>query len=151
MKKVVIIAILILITLVGYFFYKMYEFTEFLDEVGECVMSDGPVYGDTIAIHDKNLNLEQQIQIPNGKFGFMNLSDSLSPKLIKFDKDDNIIWAIEFKQDSMVLPYQELSKMRLVKDGYGIRLSFSNYSHGEPGVIYLTDEYNVEYMCLSMF
>jgi hypothetical protein len=39
--------------------------------------------------------------------------------------------------------------MELINDKYGIRLEFFNKSYGEPGRIYLTEDYEVEYMCLS--
>ena len=117
---------------------------------GDCGMSAGPIYGDSVTVQSENLEIDQLIEIPSGKFGLMNLSDSLSPKLIKFDKRDNIIWAVEFGEDSLVgLPHQRLSEMKLVNDEYGIRLSFFNYSYGEPGRIYLTDDYELEFMCLS--
>lgn len=117
---------------------------------GECGMSAGPIYGEPITINVKDLKLEQQIKIPNGKFGLMNLSDSLPPKLIRFDANGKIMWAVEFKEDLNVdIPYRSLSEMQLVKDKYGIRLEFFNYSYSEPGRIYLTEDYEVEYMCLS--
>lgn len=121
-----------------------------LKSLGECGMSVGPIYGEPITIKGKDLKLEQQIEIPNGMLGLMNLSDSLPPKLIKFDANGKLIWAVEFREDLNVdIPYNSLSEMQLVKDKYGIRLEFFNYSYSEPGRIYLTEDYEVEYMCLS--
>lgn len=117
---------------------------------GACGMSAGPIYGEPITINVKDLKLEQQIKIPNGMLGLMNLSDSLPPKLIRFDAHGKLIWAVEFREDLNVdIPYNSLSEMQLVKDKYGMRLEFFNYSYSEPGRIYLTDDYEVECMCLS--
>ena len=149
-KKIIIGIVVLLLGVIGYFGYQAYQFTKFLDDLGECGMSAGPIYSDPITIDKDNLELEQQIEIPEGKFGLLNLSDSLSPKLIKFDRSNNVVWAVEFREDSLVgLPYQRLSEMELINDEYGIRLSFFNNSYGEPGKIYLTDDYEVEYMCLG--
>ena len=61
-----------------------------------------------------------------------------------------MVWAVEFKEDSLIgLPYQQLSEMQLINDEHGIRLSFFNNSYGEPGRIYLSEDYELEYMCLS--
>ena len=117
---------------------------------GDCGMSEGPIYGDSITIDKENLRFEQRIAIPTGEFGLMNLSDTLSPKLIKIDKKGNVIWAVEFKEDSLItIPHQQLSEMQLINDEHGIRLSFFNNSYGEPGRIYLSEDYELEYMCLS--
>ena len=151
MKKKIIIGMVVLVLgVMGYFGFQTYQVTEFLDELGECGMSAGPIYGNSITVDIDKVELEQQIEIPGGVFGLANLSDSLAPKLLKFDKSNHVIWAVEFREDSLVgFPYQELSEMELIKDEYGIRLSFFNKSYGEPGKIYLTDDYEVEYMCLS--
>ena len=153
MKKKIIIGVSVLIIgVVGFWGYQFYQFTEFLDDKGECGMSVGPIYGDTLNPNKINLDFEQTIEIPNGKFGLMNLMDTLAPKLVKFDKNDNLIWAVEFKEDSTIgIPYQKLSKMDLIKDEYGVRLAFFNHSYSEPGKIYLTDNYELEHMCLSPF
>lgn len=147
MKKKIILGVIVLIVgIVGYFACLVFQVKSW----GECGMSAGPIYGESIRINAKDLKLEQQIKIPNGKFGLMNLSDSLPPKLIRFDANGKIMWAVEFKEDLNVdIPYRSLSEMQLVKDQYGIRLEFFNYSYSEPGRIYLTEDYEVEYMCLS--
>jgi hypothetical protein len=150
-KKEIIIGFVVLVLgVVGYFGYHAYQFGQFLGDLGECGMSAGPIYGDSINVNLDRTGFEQQLDIPNGKFGLLNLSDSLPPKLIKLDKENNLIWAVEFREDSLVgLPHQRLSEMQLIKDEHGIRLSFFNNSYGEPGRIYLTEDYELEYMCLS--
>lgn len=118
--------------------------------MGKCGMSAGPVYGTPIRIKRADLKLEQRIKIPNGALGLMNISDSLPPKLIKFDAHGKVIWAVEFREEPDVdIPHQKLSKMNLVNDKNGITLEFFNYSYSEPGRIYLTKNYELEYMCLS--
>lgn len=141
----------LLAVLLGYFGYLAYQFSDFMEESGECGMSVGPIYGESIKLDQEDLDLEQQIDIPVGKLGLMNISDTLAPKLIRFDDNDEIIWAIEFREDPKIdIPYRQLSEMKLIQDEYGIRLSFFNRSHLEPGKIYLTDNYDVKYMCLSL-
>ena len=39
--------------------------------------------------------------------------------------------------------------MELLVEKNNIRLTFFNNSYSEPGRIYLTDDYEVEFMCLS--
>jgi hypothetical protein len=115
-----------------------------------CGMSVGPVYGEPINVKKVNLQLDTLILIPSGKFGFSNLTDSLPPKLIKFDTNDNIVWAVEFKEDSLIsINHQQLSAIVLRDGANGKMLSFFNESYGEPGNIYLTDDFELEYMCLS--
>jgi hypothetical protein len=147
MKKVIISGTIVLILgIVGYFGYLVFQFKG----LGECGMSAGPIYGKPISINMEDLKLDQKIVIPNGMLGLMNLSDSLSPKLIKFDVHGKLIWAVEFREELNVdIPHNNLSKMELINDKYGIRLEFFNNSYGEPGVIYLTEDYEIEYMCLS--
>jgi hypothetical protein len=151
MKKKVLTGIIIFVFIVvALYTYRAYQFTEFMSELGECEMSVGPIYGDSINLDITNLVLEQEIEISEGKFGLMNLSDSLAPKLIKFDKSDNVIWMIEFPEDSLIgVPHQRLSEMELIEEEHEIRLSFFNESYSEPGNIYLTKNYELKYMCLS--
>ena len=144
-KKIIIA--LVLSGLIGGFGYYFYKAANLLGG-GECGMLTGPVYGQMITVDEKQLDLEQKIALPNGSFGLLNLSDTLSPKLIKMDHNNQIVWAVEFK-DEVGIPYEKLSNMSLDDDEYGIRLSFFNHSYGEPGAIYLTDDYELEYMCLN--
>ncbi len=116
---------------------------------GECGMAVGPIYGDLIKINKQDQVVEQKIEIPLGAFGLANLSDSLSPKLIKFDNSGNVIWAVEFREDPLFIPHQKLSKMELRNGENGVSLSFFNNSYDEPGTIYLTEDYELKYMCLS--
>lgn len=147
MKRAILVGVLTLIAgIVICFALLVFQ----VESWGECGMSAGPIYGEPITINTKDLKLDQQIVIPNGSLGLMNLSDSLPPKVIRFDANGKLVWAVEFKEDLNVdIPYDSLSKMQLVKDQYGIRLEFFNYSYSEPGRIYLTDDYEVKYMCLS--
>jgi hypothetical protein len=145
-KKIILGVIVLIVVIVGYFGCLVLQ----MKSLGECGMSAGPIYGEPITINMEDLELDQQIVIPKGMLGLMNLSDSLSPKLMKFDVHGKLIWAVEFREDSNVdIPHNRLSEMELINDKYGIRLEFFNYSYSEPGRIYLTEDYEVEYMCLS--
>lgn len=147
MEKLFFKGILFLIISTAVFFVCLIWQTK---SMGKCGMSAGPVYGTPIRIKRADLKLEQRIKIPNGALGLMNISDSLPPKLIKFDAHGKVIWAVEFREEPDVdIPHQKLSKMNLVNDKHGITLEFFNYSYSEPGRIYLTKNYELEYMCLS--
>lgn len=151
MKKKTILGIVVLFLLtIGFLSFQVFQSVNFLSSLDECGMSTGPIYGDSISIDIENLKFDQQIDIPHARLGLLNLSDTLAPKLIKLNKAKDVIWAVEFREDSILgLPHQRLSEMKLIEDEFGIRLSFFNDSYGEPGNIYLTDDYNVKYMCLS--
>ena len=126
MKKILLFIILVVVLIVfGYFTFLFYSFSDAIEQSDHCVMNVGPIYGDTVPIIAPP-TLEEEIQIPKGKFGFLHLTDTLSPILIKFDSDNVIQWAIEFKADSSLsLPYQRLSGFEMKEDEYGIRLHFS--------------------------
>ena len=134
--------------LLGSMFYLIYRAANSFPGSSECGMSVGPIYGRSIV--GESFEIEQIIEIPDGYFGLNNLHNDLSPQLIKFDENDSVLWAVEFEADSTVgIPYKKLSEMDLRKDEYGVRLSFFNQSYGEPGAIYLAEDYELEYMCLS--
>lgn len=146
MKKIIIFGAITIVGIIGCFALLVLQLPSF----GKCGMSAGPIYGTPITISRADLKLEQRIKTPNGVLGLMNLSDSLPPKLIKFDAHGKVIWAVEFRKDSTIdIPHQSLSEMKLVKDKYGIKLEFFNYSYSEPGRIYLSKNYDLQYMCLS--
>lgn len=123
-----------------------------LSDFGPCGMSDGPVYGAPVDLKLETLTIEQYIDLPDGNFGLANLSDSLPIKLIKFDAAGKELWAVEFSGDSSTvsIPHFKLSEMTLKQNKYGVKLEFFNYDHYEPGRIYLTEDFEVKYMCLSM-
>lgn len=152
MNKTLKILLIIIILIGGLIGFLGYLGNQTFSDMGECGMSAGPIYGDTIDVDTKLIDIEQFIDIPNGKFGLMNLMDSLTPKLIKFDSKGNILWAVEFGKDTLIgIPHQNLSEMELIKDKYGLRLTFFNHSYSEPGRIYLTEDYEIEFMCLNPF
>lgn len=146
MKEIILGIIVLILVIAGYFGYLVFQF----GGMGECGMSAGPVYGTPIRVNMEDLNFEQEIAIPNGKLGLMNLSDTFPPKLIKFDEHGKLIWAVEFGDALNVdIPHRRLSEMKLIHDEDGIRLEFFNHSYSEPRRIYLTKDFEVEYMCLS--
>lgn len=150
-KKIGVAILILSIWALGFFSYHIFQFAEFMDELGECAMMAGPIYGDPIIVNVDSLSLEQEINIPNGKFGLISLSDSLPPKLIKYDLEDSLIWAVEFREDTLIgIPHQRLSEMTLRETEQGYILSFFNVSNSEPGNIYLTENFELEYMCLSL-
>ena len=150
MRKIIKMIGILLLIMLGVFAYQANQLTIFLNDLDDCLMMDGPIYGKSISLNAEDLEMEQEIKIPNGKLGFLNLSDSLAPKMLKFDDLDNLIWAITFQSDSLEnIPHQKLSEMALIKEKNEVVLSFFNYSVGEPGKIYLTKGFDFKYMCLS--
>ena len=97
--------------------FILWDFLRFVNSLDECVMNIGPIYGNKVNLVD-SISLEQEISIPNGKLGLIHLSDSLAPTLIKYNTQDSILWAIEFPEDSIVIPHSKLSQMRLNNSRY---------------------------------
>ena len=149
-KTSCITVIVVLLCLASSFMYLAYRAVDSMEGMGKCGLSEGPIYGEPIDIEPSIADLDQLIEVGIVKLGFMNLRDSLAPKMIKYDKDNNVLWAIEFKKTSeAMVPATHFSDMTLTYDN-GVLLTFFNHSHGEPGRIYLTNRYDFKYMCLSI-
>lgn len=150
LRRILIIIGVVFLVGLAFLGYQLYQVAQVLEDMGPCGMSIGPCYAQPVNLPNPKPDIEQWIDFPDGKFGLMNLSDTLPPKLIKFDAAEQIVWALEFPADSLCsIPHHTLSEMKLDNSEYGIQLSFFNHSFGEPGRIYLDSNYDVEYMCLS--
>ncbi len=149
--KITVVFILITSTLVAiasYFYYDNKKFKIYAD----CGMENGPIFGKKLKTnllsHEVNINFV----IPKGRIVICNTgsedleSDNLAPILYKVDSNYNVEWAVELISDKDVKLYS-IEDCRLV----GHELHFFNSTHLEPGVIYLDENYNFKYMCLSMF
>ena len=94
---------------------------------------------------------DQFIKIPTGKIGFANVNDTISPKVVGFDLYGNEVWVVELIQDTICdIPIKMMSNIRLNIDNKNEPyISFYNDSFGEPGKIYLTKNFEFDYLCFS--
>lgn len=141
--------------ILGFFLFIFFVYLAFVAVVfakmGECGMSVGPVYGRPIAIKPSEIRLEKSFEIHGGKIGFMNLEDKIAPKMIKFDAQNKIVWAVEFNErdNDIGIPFHRISILNFEGNNGGYIFRIFNNSYSEPGIIYLDKNYNLEYMCLS--
>jgi hypothetical protein len=149
--KITVIFILIIITLVAiatYFYYDNKKFKIYAD----CGMEDGPNLGKKISIDIKKIDVEQAFNIDGGKLYVSNTqkyeidSDTLPPILFKINSNYQVAWAVELRSNNEI----EFFAMEDIKL-FGHELHFFNSTHLEPGVIYLDENFNFKYMCLSTF
>lgn len=152
MKKKIWIGIGILVFgVIGYFGYQFYQFAEFLDELGDCGFSVGPYEGQELKIDLDTVTVDEFLEYPNGRFAFLSTQDSLTPIMIKLNKHDSIIWAIKLNSSDSAnwIPMNGMTDIRLNKESEVKSIFFFNSSFSEPGTIYLTENYDFKYMCLS--
>ncbi len=150
--KISIVLVLItgLITAVAIYFHQdNKKFSIYAD----CGMGNGPLYGKKINTkvlsHEVNTNFKiskgRRIIICNTSTDDLE-SDSLAPILYKVDSNYNVEWAVELISDKDVKLYS-IEDCRMI----GHELHFFNSTHLEPGVIYLDENFDFKYMCLSTF
>jgi hypothetical protein len=115
-------------------------------------MEDGPNLGKKISIDIKKIDVEQAFNIDGGKLYVSNTqkneidSDTLPPILFKINSNYQVAWAVELRSNNEI----EFFAMEDIKL-FGHELHFFNSTHLEPGVIYLDENFNFKYMCLSTF
>ena len=120
-------------------------------------MDTGPVYGQKINVEISKLKIDKYLTIPNGEFGISNTNnpkittDTVPPILVKLDNKQNLIWAIKLDSKRCGIPLYEMENIELLEDKNGKRITFFNSSYSEPGTIYLTDEFELNYLCLKAF
>ncbi|MBK7339684.1 MAG: hypothetical protein IPQ10_08720 [Saprospiraceae bacterium] len=152
-KKILTGGLIILMTIFLYFWYAIYTW----DSMGECGMDTGPVYGQKINIEINKIIIDEYLTIPGGQFGISNTNnrklstDTIPPILVKLDNKRNLIWAVKLDSESSGIPLYEMDNIKLLDDKYGKRITFFNSSYSEPGTIYLTDEFEFDYLCLKAF
>jgi len=117
-----------------------------------CGMDVGPIYGQKINLDVNKIKIDTLLKIPDGQFGLVNGKfgiDTIPPILIKFDKNKKISWAVKLDSEESGIPYYEMLNVKLVDDKNGKKITFFNLSFGEPGVIYLTERFEFDYLCLK--
>ncbi len=149
--KISIVLVLIagLITAVAIYFY--YDNKKFKIEA-DCGMENGPIYGRIISLDIKNIDVEQAFEVEGRKIFISNttktevIEDTLAPILFKIDSNYQVLWAVELKSDNEI-DFFAMEDIKLL----GHEIHFFNSTHLEPGIIYLDENYDFKYMCLSMF
>ena len=148
-KKILIGLGCIILLIVGIGAYVVYQFDNFFNDLNECGLSAGPCFGQKQDLNISSVKVDQYLSCPNGQIGFISTQDTLSPIIFKVDKDNKLLWAFELNTDSCIgVPLKKMNGMTLEKNG-AKSIRFNNQSYGEPGTIYLTDEYDFMYLCLS--
>lgn len=146
-KKILIVLGIVVLIAVGFYSYVIYQFTVGL---GECAMLSGPCFGQAVEIDLKKVTVDQYLNCPNGRIGFISTQDTLSPIIFKLDTNAKIVWALRLESDSCSgIPMKQISGMEILEEEGVKRILFFNQTYSEPGTIHLTDEYNFEYLCLS--
>lgn len=148
--SIALVLLIGLITAVAiYFHHDNKKFSIYAD----CGMENGPLFGKKIKPNVLSFEVNVNFEIPKGRrIIICNTStddlesDSLAPILYKVDSNYNVEWAVELISDKDVKLYS-IEDCRMV----GHELHFFNSTHLEPGVIYLDENFNFKYMCLSMF
>ena len=118
----------------------------------DCGIEDGPLYGRKTFVDIETVIVDESFKIPGGKLFICNTPtvdlelDSLAPILFKLDSNDHVVWAVELKSNNEIDLFA-MEDCRL----NGHELHFFNSTHFEPGVIYLDENFDFKYMCLSMF
>ncbi len=151
-KILIIIFSAIFIVLLSIAIFYFYNFCRFMDSLGECGFDAGPYYGKKINIDFKTFKYDEFIEVPNGKIFVSNEHDAMPLILLKTDKANNVIWAYEFVMEKEeLIPFSSISNLQLVEGKKYKSINFFNNSYSEPGSIYLTDDYDFKYICLSPF
>ncbi|MFY8022340.1 MAG: hypothetical protein ACOVP1_14135 [Bacteroidia bacterium] len=149
--RVIIVLILITCLFIGigtYFYYDNKKFKPY----AECGMEDGPIYGRKTNIDIGSIIVDESFKVPGGKLFVCNTTasdlelDSIAPIFFKLDSNDQVVWAVELISNKDI-------KLFAIEDCRlnGHEIHFFNSTHLEPGVIYLDENYDFKYMCLSMF
>ena len=105
--------------------------------------------GKEIQISLDKISIEKSIDIPNGKFVFSNLQDTLPPLMIKTDNANKVIWARAFPDSVCWIPHSHLLIGKLEKHDYGFIIRCFNDSYSEPATIYLDENYNFKNIYFS--
>ena len=147
MKKVIIGTLVL--GAFGYFGFQLYQFAKFTDNLNECGFSYGPCYGEKVELDFKKIKVDNYLYCPNGKIGFVNTQDSLAPIVFKIDQDEKLLWSLKLESDSCSeIPLKKMSGIKM-EENKGPRIEFFNETYMEPGTIYLTKDYDFDYLCLS--
>ena len=127
-KKVLTTVLLFLASTILYFAYSIYTFEG--DDKG-CGMNVGPIYGQKMNLDVNTIQIDTLLKIPDGQFGLVNGKvgiDTISPILIKFDKNKNLSWAVKLDSEESGIPYYEMLDVKLIDDKDEKKITFFNLS-----------------------
>jgi hypothetical protein len=147
-----LIFLVVLVGSCGFVGYRFYQWVSFMEDLGECGFANGPCFGVKINLDLNNQIIDEYIDVPNGKIGFISVkesADTLAPIMFKLDRASRLQCAFRLESEFCSgIPLKEMSGMRLFHNRE-ISIEFFNDTYSEPGSIYLTADYDFEYMCLS--
>jgi len=118
--------------------------------MGKCGMSAGPCYGEKTTVNLNKVRVDKYLDCANGKIGFMHTQDKAHPVMFKIGLDSKIKWAYKFDADACCgIPMLKISGMELETRKGENSIRFFNESYSEPGVFYLTKDFDFDFLCLS--
>ncbi len=151
-RKIVIGILFIFSVLISLAVYELYQWNSFISDIGPCGIGAKPNSGKKINLNLDTVRIDKYIDIPGGKYAIAysnNNSHSYSdipPILIRLDNEKQILWAVILYGDRA---FYKMSSIKLVVDDMGKRIRFFNDNYGEPGTIYLKENYDFDYLCLE--
>ena len=124
MKRKILIGLTVVI-LVALGFYGSYRF---VNDLNKCWMSAGPCFGQQIHLNLNTTKVDQYLDCPNGRIGFVSTQDTLSPIVFKIDNTLKLLWALRLETDSCSgIPLKQMSGMEIL-EGNGLkRIHFFNH------------------------
>ena len=115
-----------------------------------CGLSAGPCTGEKVDFSPPKKGEYEYLNCPNGKIGFKQGQKNTFPVLFKIGTDAQIQWAYKFDTEECCgIPMMKISGLELRYE-YGVNaIHFFNDSYSEPGVFYLTKDFDFDFLCLS--
>ena len=141
----------VFIIVIGLFVYFAYTFVKSVEGFSEMYADDpcSSYKGIEVEISLDTVLIDKYIDIPNGKFAFANLQDSLPPKMIKLNSKNKVLWTRAFPDSVCWIPHNKISINRLYEDEYGLKIDCFNDSYSEPITIFLDENYDFKDMYIS--
>ncbi|HLP95466.1 MAG TPA: hypothetical protein VK168_15590 [Saprospiraceae bacterium] len=147
-KSWLIITLLFVATLVAFTFLFIPTTEGVFGSV--CGMAVGPCEGKKVALPKIKDRKAHFADCPNGRIGFIEGRGEHLPVLFKKDANGNLFWAYQFDTESSCgIPLMAISGLELQQLNGAPVLRFFNKTYSEPGIIYLTSDYNFDCLCLS--
>ncbi|MBL7806358.1 MAG: hypothetical protein JNN28_00990 [Saprospiraceae bacterium] len=116
----------------------------------ECGMAAGPCEGKKVALPEIKGRKAHFADCPNGRIGFIEGKGKGLPVLFKKDLKGTVLWAYQFDTESSCgIPLMTIDTLALQRINGEPVLRFFNRTYSEPGIIYLTSDYNFDCLCLS--
>lgn len=153
MKEVIIaINTLVFIGLIVFVAYILYGIV-MMNIVfgGKCGLAAGPYYGNKIEINPDTISYDELISYEKGKIGLINRTPKEHPILLGFDKNNQLLWAVEMATDSLDIPIFSIDGLKLSRESSDYTFAFFNHSYSEPGFVKIKRNGKFKCFCLSPF